>query len=282
MTEETRNLLVRAVEGAGVIQRRILDSGDLGLTSKYEGEGSSDIVTVADTESEEFLRDFCKQYFPEFNIFGEEFGGEYNGNGKVILIDPLDGTKSFKNKQPNFGALVGVYVDEKCVAGVEHNTLKGITYVATEETGFQRLGPADTDWPKDVVYVSGEVFRKPGLSEKLRELLEQEFPNNPILVDKQCVNHKSRVCNKDWRTFFHTGLARHDIGPTPLFSRLTNTIFTNHRGEPYGLLNPVEEVKKYQSKEKKQVYSNKVLLARDSEAFEKMLKILREFSEVLN
>jgi myo-inositol-1(or 4)-monophosphatase len=80
------------VEAAKLAAEVMLKSGRK-INIKFEGVGSADIVTEADKAVESALRSFFKDKLPDYNILGEEFGGSYNGNGKVIHLDPIDDTR---------------------------------------------------------------------------------------------------------------------------------------------------------------------------------------------
>lgn len=282
-----RDLLITAAKGAGEIQRTILAQGSFDLPTKYGGTSSSDIVTVADLESEKYLRKFFHKHLPDFNIFGEEFGATYNGNGKVLLIDPLDGTKSFKEHLPRFGPVIGVYVNRRNIAGVEYNVLKDRMYLGTHTTGFELLGDEmfelygySREVPAEAIYIGGSLREVPGFHDHLAELVDKEFPHNPIIINKQDVHNRTRAMHV-WSVFFHAGLARHDIAAAPLFAELTNTKLTDHRGKSYDVLDPLVELAKYTDGRKAIVYSNPVLVTQPG-YFEGMLRVLNNFKEALD
>ena len=63
-------------------------------------------VTIADTQTEQTIRDGLRQAFPDDGIFGEEYGRSGNGIN-MWIIDPIDGTRSFITGLPLFGMLLG-------------------------------------------------------------------------------------------------------------------------------------------------------------------------------
>lgn len=75
-------------------------------------------VTIADRETEQFIRQAIQARFPDHGILGEEFGGEKSDTGILWIIDPIDGTRSFICGQPLFGMLVGVARDGVPEAGL--------------------------------------------------------------------------------------------------------------------------------------------------------------------
>lgn len=70
-------------------------------------------VTIADRDTEAFIRRCLAEAFPEDGLFGEEFGSQPGENEALWIIDPIDGTRSFITGSPLFGMLLG-----RVVAGV--------------------------------------------------------------------------------------------------------------------------------------------------------------------
>lgn len=64
-------------------------------------------VTIADQKTEQFIREALAKYFPDHDIFGEEFGISGDLSGPSWIIDPIDGTRSFISGNPLFGMLMG-------------------------------------------------------------------------------------------------------------------------------------------------------------------------------
>lgn len=75
-------------------------------------------VTIADRETESYLRHELLKRFPDHGIFGEEFGRETGQNEFEWIIDPIDGTRSFVSGNPLYGMLLGLLKAEKPVFGI--------------------------------------------------------------------------------------------------------------------------------------------------------------------
>lgn len=67
-------------------------------------------VTVADRETEAFIRKSLGEAFPDHGILGEEYGISGSLDGETWIVDPIDGTRSFITGYPLFGMLMG-YLD---------------------------------------------------------------------------------------------------------------------------------------------------------------------------
>ncbi len=76
------------------------------------------LVTIADRETEQRLRDLIHQRFPGHGIVGEELGADGGDRPCIWVIDPIDGTHGFITGSPLFGTLIGLVVDSIPVAGL--------------------------------------------------------------------------------------------------------------------------------------------------------------------
>ncbi len=283
MGRHIHSILIEAAKRAGNVQKEILHRGSFNLQDKYVTGTSADFVTKADIESERVLREYFREVRPEHNVLGEELGGEYNGNGKVVLIDPLDGTRHFKEGRPRFGPIIGVYEQGRNIAGIEYNVLQDVAYVATEETGFKRIGSREDSWPPGVIYLGGDLAGCPDFLSDLGKIIRSHFPDNPIIArsGEHDVLHQARVCEGRWAVYFHAGQGRHDIAAAPIFGELTGTKVTDHNGKPYNVLDAEVEVAKYKTKEHAAINSSTVLVAREP-YFEKMLEALQPYKSRLD
>ncbi|GAA6150226.1 inositol monophosphatase family protein [Pseudooceanicola nitratireducens] len=75
-------------------------------------------VTRADRETELAIRKALEDNFPEYGIFGEEFGTHGLDRDRIWVIDPIDGTKSFITGVPLFGLLLALVADGQTQLGV--------------------------------------------------------------------------------------------------------------------------------------------------------------------
>ncbi len=75
-------------------------------------------VTIADRAVEARLREMIEKTFPQDGILGEEYGPKPSQNGRVWVLDPIDGTKSFIAGRPTFGTLIALCENDVPVLGV--------------------------------------------------------------------------------------------------------------------------------------------------------------------
>ena len=95
-------------------------------------------VTIADQSIEGALRDLIRAHAPEVAIIGEEMANEGTGN-QAVIIDPIDGTKSFITGHPLFGTLIAFAEN-----GLRYDRSPG-----HDGTLLRRSGRGLARWPSD-------------------------------------------------------------------------------------------------------------------------------------
>jgi fructose-1,6-bisphosphatase/inositol monophosphatase family enzyme len=102
------------------------------------------LVTNADHESNDILRQGLRRAFPAHAVVSEETGREGPASADYVwMIDPLDGTKAYAQGIPGFSVMAGLLKDEKPVLGVVYDPLGGHLYEAAKGAGcFYTAGRA--------------------------------------------------------------------------------------------------------------------------------------------
>jgi len=122
------------------------------LTDSYERleqvdyKSKRDVVTNADYASEKLVIDAIRERFPGDAILAEE-SGEHAGalrddgshNGRLWVIDPLDGTVNYANGIPYYCVSIGLVVDDRPAVGVIYDPARDDLYDAVSD------GPARLD-----------------------------------------------------------------------------------------------------------------------------------------
>jgi len=75
-------------------------------------------VTLADRDAEAAMRAILAQRCPADGIFGEEHGRERLEAGRVWVLDPIDGTRSFITGSPLWGTLIAVLEGGRVALGM--------------------------------------------------------------------------------------------------------------------------------------------------------------------
>lgn len=96
-------------------------------------------VTQADLEIEELVRRAVAERFPDDGVLGEEQGGDLR-EGRVWIVDPIDGTKNFAAGIQVWGTLLALAIDGEPVLGLASAPALGERYEAVRGRGATRDG----------------------------------------------------------------------------------------------------------------------------------------------
>ncbi|MCX6482913.1 MAG: inositol monophosphatase family protein [Mycobacterium sp.] len=147
-----------AAEAAAFVRRRRAEifgtdtgTGGPALRSK---SSPTDPVTIADTETEQLIRNRLAELRPGESILGEEGGGAQQRRGAVRwVVDPIDGTVNFVYGIPTYAVSIAAQLDGRSVAGAVADVASGDVYSAGIGLGAhlltdgarQRLRCSDVD-----------------------------------------------------------------------------------------------------------------------------------------
>ena len=128
---------LEAARKAGAILRRHY-AGDRKSWEKSEDNP----VTLADLESDRAIATVLRAAFPDDAILSEETKSDpaRTRQSRVWIVDPMDGTKEFTQKIPEFAASIALVVDGEPVVGVILNPITEVAVWATQGDGAYRDG----------------------------------------------------------------------------------------------------------------------------------------------
>jgi len=123
---------------------------------EIEHKGMQDLVSIADRNTEDFIRDGLSKAFPDDLIIGEEGGTEASrAAGPVWIIDPIDGTMNFLRGVPYWSVAVALVVDKVLQIGITYDPVHDELYTARRGGGAHRNGQqisvSGADDPKKAV-----------------------------------------------------------------------------------------------------------------------------------
>jgi 3'(2'), 5'-bisphosphate nucleotidase len=169
-----------------------------------EGAYDSEPVTEADRASNALIVSRIRHEFPDDGILAEESIDTERrlGKSRVWMIDPLDGTKGFISRGPDFAVQIGLAVDGESVLGVVYQPLPDIMYWAARGAGswIEREGEealrarvSDVTDLRHMRLAASRSHRSPRMDRVVRALgLEQEVQRNSVgvkvglLIEQQC------------------------------------------------------------------------------------------------
>jgi myo-inositol-1(or 4)-monophosphatase len=105
---------------------------------RIDHKSARDVVTEADHLSEALVIAAIRDRFPDDAILAEESGAHAARkarlvNGRVWVIDPLDGTVNYANGLPVFCVSIGFVVDGRPMAGAVRDPTRAETFAAAAD-----------------------------------------------------------------------------------------------------------------------------------------------------
>jgi histidinol phosphatase-like enzyme (inositol monophosphatase family) len=136
--ETLRDFAVELAREAGAITLKYFRQ-----SPQTDTKADGSFVTVADRETESYLRRAISSRFPDDGLLGEEEGERPGVSGRRWIVDPIDGTFSFVHGVPFYGVLIGLEVDGAASVGVINIPALGeIVYAARGLGCFANGEPA--------------------------------------------------------------------------------------------------------------------------------------------
>jgi histidinol-phosphatase len=166
--------MIEIAHQAGEIALSYFDTG-----IKVEEKEDLSPVTIADRETESFLREQILKSYPSDGMLGEEYGEENGSSGYRWIIDPIDGTRSYIRNIPIWATLVSLEFEGKPIAGVCHMPVLQQTFHALRGNGSYRnerkLSVSKTNSLKSAIfsYSSYRFFKDGGRKDVFLRLIEE-------------------------------------------------------------------------------------------------------------
>jgi myo-inositol-1(or 4)-monophosphatase len=135
--ERELEVALAAAREAGAILLRHYESG-----SGHWNKSKDNPVTLADLESDRAIQARLTEAFPDDAILSEETVSDASRtqHRRVWIVDPMDGTKEFTRKIPEFAASIALAEAGDPVVGVILNPVEGVAVWASRGAGTWREG----------------------------------------------------------------------------------------------------------------------------------------------
>jgi 3'(2'), 5'-bisphosphate nucleotidase len=133
------NELETAIKLARAAGETILKFYEIGfeIEEKIQADNFSEPVTIADRTASQMIVEGLSDAFPNDGILSEEEfdDKERLGKQRVWVIDPLDGTFGFINKNGDFAVQIGLAANGEAVLGVVYLPTTNVLYFAAKGEG---------------------------------------------------------------------------------------------------------------------------------------------------
>lgn len=195
-------LAVRLAREAGAA---VLEYYDTPLLVEQKKDASDfEPVTKADRVANELIVQGIRQEFPDDGILAEESVDTDRRLNKERLwvIDPLDGTNGFINRDGDFAVQIGLAVNGEAVLGVVYQPLPGVLYRAVqgsgswiERTGFapERATVSDNGVLEKMRLAASRSHRSPRMDQVVKALgFKEEVRRGSVgvkiglIIERQC------------------------------------------------------------------------------------------------
>ena len=155
MLEKELEIAVALSKKAG---RAILDFYEKGfeIEEKIHADDFSEPVTIADRTASKIIVENLSDAFPDDGILSvEEFDDKKRlEKRRVWIIDPLDGTQGFVNKNNDFAVQIGLAAEGETILGVVYLPTEDVLYFASKDEGAWMI---ENDLPQKRLQVSSET-----------------------------------------------------------------------------------------------------------------------------
>jgi 3'(2'), 5'-bisphosphate nucleotidase len=156
---------------AGAILLRHYHSPFL-VEQKVNANKELEEVTAADREANDLIVRRLAAEFPDDGILAEESADTERrlDKDRVWMIDPMDGTKNFIQRDGDFAVQIGLAVNGESVAGVVYQPVRDVLYRAARgagswieapDKGAARMSVSNVVAPHEMVLASSRSHRSP-------------------------------------------------------------------------------------------------------------------------
>ena len=150
--------LIKLTQDAGKAILEVYNSEDFEVQIKSDNSP----LTIADKRSNKIITDGLTEYYPEIPIISEEgksidYSVRKNWD-KFWLVDPLDGTKEFINKNGEFTVNIALIENNIPICGVIYIPCTKEIFYGSALTGSFKINPHGI---KEEIFVSVKDFSNP-------------------------------------------------------------------------------------------------------------------------
>lgn len=223
LPEEDLALIKDVVRQAGGIAKAAFDAND----SKQWNKADSSPVTEADIAVNDFLFENLREARPGYGWLSEETKDDHSRHAcpRTFVVDPIDGTRAFIDRTPNFTVCVAIIEKGKAIAGVVFNPLKGEMYEAYLGGGA-KLNDKILTAPD---HAKIEGIRMIGYPRKFRRL---DFPDMNVSVANSMAYRMCLVASGEAdATLAFTPKSDWDVAAASLIATEAGAIVSDIRGK---------------------------------------------------
>lgn len=203
-------------------------------------KGDANPVTDVDNQAEEAIIGLLRRFRPHDAILAEESGGTGWEEGRVWIIDPLDGTVNFIHGIPHVSVSVALWVDGQPAVGVIEDVTRHEEFIAQQGEGSEieaaPINVSEERVLKNAMIATGFPYDRNLHGEAYAENLGH------VLTRVQGIRRLgSAALDLAWVAcgrydgYWEFGISPWDTGAGVLMITEAGGMVTNHLGKPYRL-----------------------------------------------
>lgn len=217
------DLLRDIVRKAGGIAKAAFEAND----SKTWNKSDSSPVTDADIAVNDFLFEHLRDARPDYGWLSEETKDDYSRHAcpRSFVVDPIDGTRAFIDRTPNFAVSVAIIEKGQSIAGVVFNPLMDELYEACIGGGARlNAKPISATNPVEIANI-----HMVGYPRKFRKL---DFPEMNVSVANSMAYRICKVASGEAdATIAFTPKSDWDLAAAALIATEAGAVITDIRGK---------------------------------------------------
>ncbi|HKM06429.1 MAG TPA: inositol monophosphatase family protein [Sphaerochaeta sp.] len=180
-------------------------------------KGKSDIVTRMDVLSEQYIKAYLHERFPQDDFVGEEMGLESYGNCGRWIIDPIDGTSNYIHNIPGFTISIAYEIEPfSPLIGVVYSPCHKELYYALKGKGAfcneERISASHISTVREALSIISPPLRKlyhlPSYLEMMKVICEETGDTRDF---GSAALHFCYLASGKADGFFEYGLKYHDV-----------------------------------------------------------------------
>lgn len=226
-------IAINAARQAATIVKEINEQ--IGFDIKLKGK--NDLVTDADLASEKKIIEVIKDSFPDDAILAEETSQkEELPDGRVWIIDPIDGTTNFAHGFPVYCVSIALWEKGSAKVGLVLEMANDELFTAVEGQGAylndKRITVSDTQDPGSSLIGTGFPYNDLGMSEHYLEMLHAMMKQtHGIRRPGSAAWDLCNVACGRFEGFYEYGLSPWDVAAGALIVSEAGGIVTDWKGE---------------------------------------------------
>ncbi len=219
---QDRALLITTVRAAGVIAKNAYDANDSKVWDKTAGHP----VTDADIAVNDYLAKILQKARPTYGWLSEETKDDRSRHEctRCFVVDPIDGTRAFIDRTPNFTVSVAVIENGISIAAALYNPLTDEMFEAHLGGGAQLNGRSISALDSPAI----ANIRMVGYPRKFRRLAWPEMQCR--IVNSMAYRIALVACGQADATVAFTPKSDWDIAAAQLIATEAGARVTNLRG----------------------------------------------------